>query len=297
MYLTGIRIHSPRTVTEALELLAGLKNARILAGGTDILVDLKQGLAEAGDLISLKNIQELKGIDKKGRTVRIGAAATPLEIYYHPLIREHFPALAEAARSMASAQVRALATIGGNIASAVPSADLPPSLIAADATVELRCAESDREIPLLEFFTGPRETVCRKEELLTSICIPLSPPNTGISYKKFTLREANALAVASAASRLTLKNKRMEKVTVVLGAVAPTPVLAQETAGFLQGKTPSRNIFEEATALAVEEGKPISDIRGSAWFRKELIRVLTLRSLAQALERAQAEFQGKKKSP
>ena len=297
MYISGIRIHSPQTVAEALELLAGLKNARILAGGTDILVDLKQGLTEAGDLISLKNIQELKGIEKKGKTVRIGAATTPLEIHSDFLIRGYFPALAEAARSMASAQIRALATIGGNIASAVPSADLPPSLIATDATVELRCAESAREISLLEFFTGPRETVCRKEELLVSIRIPVPPLHTGISYKKFTLREANALAVASAASRLTLKNKRMEKVLVVLGAVAPTPVLAQKTAGFLQGKSPSQNIFEEAAALAAEEGKPISDIRGSAWFRKELIRVLTLRSLAQALERAQAESQGKKKSP
>jgi len=297
MYLTGIRIHSPKTVAEALELLAGLKNARILAGGTDILVDLKQGLSAAGDLISLKNIQELKGIEKKGKTVRIGAGTTPLEVHFDPLIREYFPALAEAAQSMASAQIRALATIGGNISSAVPSADLPPPLIAADATVELRCSESAREIPLLEFFTGPRETVCRKEELLTSVCIPLPPPNTGISYKKFTLREANALAVASAASRLTLENKKMQKVTVVLGAVAPTPVLAQKTAGFLQGKMPSRSIFEEAAAFAAEESRPISDIRGSAWFRKELIRVLTLRSLDQALERAQGKSQGKKKSP
>jgi len=283
MYLTGIRIHSPKTVAEALGLLAGLKNARILAGGTDILVDLKQGLTEAGDLISLKNIQELKGIEKKGKTIRIGAATTPLEIHSSSLIRQHFPALAEAARSMASAQIRALATIGGNIASAVPSADLPPSLT--------------REIPLFEFFTGPRETVCRKEELLVSIRIPLPPPSTGISYKKFALREANALAVASAASRLTLKNKKMEKVTVVLGAVAPTPVVAQKIAGFLQGKTPSQEIFEEAAPLAAEESKPISDIRGSAWFRKELIRVQTLRSLAEALERAHAESKGKKKSP
>ena len=296
MYITGIRIHSPQTVGEALKLLVDLKNVRILAGGTDILVDLKQELTEASDLISLKNIQELKGIEKKGKIIRIGAFSTPLEIHSNSLIRQHFPALAEAARSMASAQIRSLATIGGNIASAVPSADLPPSLIAADATAELRCVKSAREIPLLEFFTGPRETVCRKEELLVSIRIPLPPPNTGISYKKFTLREANALAVASAASRLTLKNKRMEKVTVVLGAVAPTPVLAQKTAGFLQGKTPTQEIFGEAAALAVEESKPISDIRGSAWFRKELIEVLTRRSLTEALERALGKTGEKKNS-
>ena len=296
MYITGIRVHSPQTVGEALKLLADLKNARILAGGTDILVDLKQGLTKASDLISLRNIQELRRIEKRGKTIRIGAFTTPQEIHSNSLIRQHFPALAEAARSMASAQIRALATIGGNIASAVPSADLPPSLIAADATAELRCVKSAREIYLLEFFTGPRETVCRKEELLVSIRIPLPPPNTGISYKKFTLREANALAVASAASRLTLKNKRMEKVSVVLGAVAPTPVLAQKTAGFLQGKTPSQEIFGKAAALAVEESKPISDIRGSTWFRKELIEVLTRRSLSEALDRALGKSGEKKNS-
>lgn len=296
MYISGIRVHSPQTVDEALELLTGLKNARILAGGTDVLVDLKQGLTEAGDLISLKNIQELRGIEKGGKAIRIGAATTPLEIHSSSLIRQHFPALAEAARSMASAQIRGLATIGGNIASAVPSADLPPSLVAADATAELRCAESSREIPLLEFFTGPRETVCRKEELLVSIRIPLPPLHTGISYKKFTLREANALSVASVASRLTLKNNRVEKARVVLGAVAPTPVLAKKTAAFLQGKTPSQEIFEEAAALAREESKPISDIRGSAWFRKELIRVLTLRSLAEAQQRALGKTGEKKNS-
>jgi len=297
MYITGIKIHTLQTVDEVLELLAGLKNARIMAGGTDILVDLKQGLTEASDLISLRNIQELRGIEKRGKTIRIGAFTTPQEIHSSSLIRQHFPALAEAARSMASAQIRTLATIGGNIASAVPSADLPPSLIAADATAELRCVKSAREIPLLEFFTGPRETVCRKEELLVSIRIPLPPPDTGIAYRKFTLREANALAVASVASRLTLKNKRMEKVSVVLGAVAPTPVLAQKTAGFLQGKTPSQEIFGEAAALAVEESKPISDIRGSAWLRKELIEVLTRRSLSESLERALGKTGEKKNSP
>ena len=286
MYISGIRIHSPQTVAEALELLAGLKNARILAGGTDILVDLKQGLTEAGDLISLKNIQELKGIEKKGKTVRIGAATTPLEIHSDFLIRGYFPALAEAARSMASAQIRALATIGGNIASAVPSADLPPSLIATDATVELRCAESAREISLLEFFTGPRETVCRKEELLVSIRIPVPPLHTGISYKKFTLREANALAVASAASRLTLKNKRMGKVLVVLGAVAPTPVRAKGAEEVLKGKKLDDGLIEKAAEIAVEESRPIDDYRAPAEYRREMVKVLARRAIRQAVLKA-----------
>ncbi len=294
MILSEIRFYAPRTLSEAIKLLSDLKDARIMAGGTDLLVDIKQGLVKTRDVISLQNIEELKGIEKKGERIHIGAATSPKEILSSTLIVKHFPALADAAGSMASPQVRTLATIGGNITSAVPSADLPPTLIAADASVELQCAESSREIYLSEFFTGPRETVCRSGELLTSVFLPLPPPNTGISYQRFTLREANALAVASVASRLTLKSRKIEKAAVVLGAVAPTPVLAQKTSEFLQTKAPSPKIFEEASAIAKEEGKPISDIRGSAWHRKELVQVLTRRSLSEAFERARGTFKKKK---
>lgn len=289
MTLSGIRTHTPRTLSEAIKLLSDIKDARVMAGGTDLLVDIKQGLIKARDIVSLRDIEELKGIEKVGKKVRIGASVSPQDIQSSSLIQAHFPALAEAAGSMASPQVRALATIGGNIASAVPSADLPPTLIAADASVELRCSRSTRSMLLSKFFTGPRETVCRAGELLASILIPLPPSNTGISYMKFTLREANALAVASVASRLTLKNGKIEKAAIVLGAVAPTPVLAFKATEFLQSKAPSLEVFGEAATIAKEEGKPISDIRGSAWYRKELIQVLTRRSLSEAFERARGK--------
>jgi len=289
-----IRLHAPRTLSEAFKLLSDLEDARIMAGGTDLFVDIKQGLVKARDIISLQDIEELKGIQKDGNRIRVGATSTPQEILSSSLIKQHLPALAEAAQSMASTQIRTLATIGGNITSAVPSADLPPSLIVADAAVELRCADSSREIPLSEFFTGPRETVCRTGELLMSIFLPMLPPHTGISYQKCTLREANSLAVASVASRLTLKNGGIERAAIVLGAVAPTPVLASKASAYLQGKTPSPEIFMGAAALAKEEGKPISDIRGSVWFRKELIQVLTHRGLSEAFERAQGKSRKKK---
>jgi carbon-monoxide dehydrogenase medium subunit len=294
MTLYGIRTHTPRTLSEAIQLLSELKDARVMAGGTDLIVDIKQGLVEVRDIVSIQEIEELKGIKKEGTKVRIGASVSPQDLQSSSLIKAHFPALAEAAGSMASPQVRSLATVGGNIVSAVPSADLPPILIAADASVELRCSRSSRKIPLSEFFTGPRETVCRKEELLVSIRIPLPPPNTGISYKKFTLREANALSVASVASRLTLKDGKIKKSAIVLGAVAPTPVLALKASEFLQVKNPSPEVFEEAAAIAKEEGKPISDIRGSAWYRKELIQALTRRSLSEAFERARRKSKKKK---
>lgn len=286
MPLSEIRIHTPGTIAEALRLLADLSHAWIMAGGTDLLVDIKQGLVKAKEVISLQNIEELKGIKKTGNRIRIGALSTSQDILSSAIINRHIPALAEAAGSMASVQIRNLATVGGNIASAVPSADLPPTLIAADASVELKCAKSSREIRLYEFFTGPRETVCRSGELLAAVLVPLLPPNSGISYQKYALREANALAVASVASRLTLRKEKIEKAVIVLGAVAPIPLLASESSACLQGKIPSQDIFEKAADMASREGKPISDIRGSAWYRKELVRTLTRRSLFEALARA-----------
>lgn len=289
MILPDTELHTPRTLAEALKLLVKLKDARIVAGGTDLLVDLKQGLIEAEALISLQNIKELKKIEKKDQHLRLGAMVTPQEIISHPLIKQHLPALAEAARSMTSPQIRSLATIGGNIASAVPSADLPPALIAAEASLELQCTESFREVSLLEFFTGPRLTICRDEELLISILIPVPPPRTGISFLKFALREANALAVVSVASRMTLEKETISKAAIVLGAVAPTPLLALKASESLEGKKPSPSLFEKAASTAKDEAKPISDIRGSVWYRKELIQVLTRRSLTESWKRALGE--------
>lgn len=269
-------------------LLRDLDNVRIIAGGTDLLVDLKEGLVEGLNLVSLQHIQKLKGIAETDTHIRIGALVTPEELRSDKLIKQHFPALAEAAGSMASAQIRSMATIGGNIASAVPSADLPPILMAAEASVMLTCSGSSRELPLADFFVGPRRIVCEADEILVSIMVPFAPPKTGFSYKKMTLREANALAVASVAVRLTLKKQEISQAAVVLGAVAPTPLRALRASEYLLQKDPSEEVFLKTAALAQEESLPISDIRGSAWFRQELVRVLTCRALAEAVERAQA---------
>jgi len=289
MNLSEIRFHAPRSIAEVLKLSGKIKGARLLAGGTDLLVDIKQGLIKTRDIISLQEIKELKGIEKKGKEIRIGSLATAQEIISDPLINQYIPALADAARSMASSQIRSVATIGGNISSAVPSADLPPPLIAAEATVALKCSESSRKVSLSEFFTGPRKTICRTGEMLVFILVPLPPANTGISFQKFALREAGALAVASVASRITLAYGKIDRTAIVLGAVAPTPVLALKASEFLRGNKPSQSLFEKAALMAKEEGKPISDIRGSLWYRKELVHVLTRRALNEALSRAQGK--------
>lgn len=288
MGLFDIKLHKPESLDEALKLLEELEDARILAGGTDLLVDIKQDLVTAKNLISLQNIAELRGIREKDGRILIGAMTTPKEIQSHPLINRHFPSLSDAVESMAATQIRSMATIGGNIASAVPSADLSPPLIAADAAVALYCGTS-REIKLAEFFTGVRKTVCGAGEILDSVLIPIPSPETGSSYMKLTLRQANALAVVGVATQISLKGGKVERALIVLGAVAPTPVLAWKASGLLCGQKPSDRLFDQAASLAKDEGRPISDIRGSVWYRKELITVLTRRTLDAALARAREQ--------
>ena len=289
MSLLNIKLHEPHSLADALKLLRELEDMRILAGGTDLLVEIKEGSTEAKHLLSLQKIKELRGIKIQNAHIHIGALVTPNELVLHPFIQKNFPALSEAAGSMASFQIRSMATIGGNIVSAVPSADLPPSLIAADASVTLVCSEDTREVSLLEFFRGPRLSVCREEEILTEILIPIPKENTGISYQKVMLRKANALAVASVAAKITLNNGKIEKAAVVLGAVAPIPLLASEASMYLEGKVPSDSLFHKAALLAKDESSPITDIRGSIWYRKQIIEVLTQRALREALSRAQEE--------
>lgn len=288
MSLIDIQLHRPRSIEEALHLLYDLEDARIMAGGTDILVDIKEGLVTAKNLVSLQEVGSLKGIWEEVGRICLGAMVTPKEIQTDSRINRYVPSLADAARSMAAAQVRSMATIGGNIASAVPSADLPPALMAADASVVLDCGTS-RQISLSEFFTGVRETLCGKGEILVTVQIPIPSEGTGSSYQKLALREANALAVVGVASQISIKGDKIEKASIVLGAVAPTPVLARGASAFLCGKTPSEKLFEEASSMAVQSGKPISDIRSSAWYRSELIPILTRRSLGVAWARARGQ--------
>jgi len=291
IFPSEIEFHQPQSLTGALKLLQKIKKTRILAGGTDILVDLKQGVTEVKNLISLQKIKKLRGIEKKANSLRIGSMTTADEIASSSLIHQYFPALQQAAQSMASYQIRTMATIGGNIASAVPSADLPPPLMAAGASVELQSSHYSRYVLLSDFFTGPRETVCQPGEVLTLIDIPLPPPATGISFQKFSQREANALAVASVAARLTVKDGIISNSTIVLGAVAPTPFTATKASEFLTLKKPSETVFQEAASLARDESRPISDVRGSIWFRKELVHVLTRKALDEALKRAQGSLE------
>jgi carbon-monoxide dehydrogenase medium subunit len=272
-----------------LALLAEHKGqAKLIAGGTDLIVDMKNAQSWPDMLISLAGVEGLDAIEEQGGELVIGAMVTPNAILESALVKERLPALADAARTMAAYQVRNLATLGGNLCSASPSADLPPALIAAGAWAVIQNQQAETRIALRDFFTGPRQTALGVTAVLTHVVVPALPSHTGIAYHPFKLRGANALAVAASAVRLTLDKKgTIQEAVVVLAAVAPTPMVAVKAGKLLQGEQPSPELFDKAATQASRECKPIADVRGTVAHRKALIEVLTRRALDQALDRAQ----------
>jgi carbon-monoxide dehydrogenase medium subunit len=277
---------APQSLPEACALLAQYgDSAKVLAGGSDVLVKMKDGLIKPVYLVSLKNLESLKAIRyEKGAGVIIGARATHNEVMNSSVLQEKYRSVCEAAHSMAADQIRNIGTIGGNLANAVPSADLPPILIALDARVRIVGTAGDRTMPLEEFFLGPGKTALGSGEILTEIIIP-DQPTTGSNYLKFGLRRAGALAVAGVASSVTVSDGACQDVRIVLGAVAPTPMRARQAESALCGNKFSRELIAEAAKAAAAEAKPITDIRGSIEYRRNLVEVLTRRSLKAAIER------------
>lgn len=286
MRIRDLEYHSPDSLADACRMLHSLgPEAKVIAGGTDLLADLKQGLLKADHLISLAGIQELKKIEFKNGGLWIGSLVTLNELAGSNLVRKMLPGLSEAGASMAGRQIRNLGTIGGNICSAVPSADIPPSLFTVEAELFLTAHDAKRMLPIARFFLGPRKTAIRQGEILTGIFIPALPQNTGTAYEKFQVRDACALAVVGAAARLSVKDSKIVKALVVLGAVAPAPLFIESAGEFLEGKKPLERNFSRAGELAWEGVKPITDVRGSEEYRRDLSRVLTERALKKAFER------------
>ncbi len=291
MHIPDFKFHEPRTVAEACELLNKYCDvSKILAGGTDILVDLKQGRVTGIEhLISIKNIEGLGTIEETKSDIRIGALVTLNQAGGDKIIRKQLPAMTDAIESMAAVPVRNIATVVGNIAGAVPSSDLTPFLIVSGGEAVLSNGESDRRLKVEDYILGPRETACGDYEILTHLVIPKPPPRTGMSYKKFMLRKANALAVAGVAARLTLASGAKGAITescITMTSVAPRPQIALEACEYLNGKQPSGKVFREAAIIAKKSAQPITDIRGTKEYRYELVEVLTRRALEEALTRA-----------
>jgi carbon-monoxide dehydrogenase medium subunit len=280
--------HRPGDVKEVCRLLAELPEAQVLAGGTDLLYDIVAGLRPAQHVVSLQGVDELKQIEKTADGLSIGAACTALEVQRSPLVQEFFPELAEMVVKFACPQVRSRATVAGNICSAVPCGDFPVILIALGAHVELVFAGGSRTIPLVDFFSGPRETSRKPDELLARIHVRRKEPKSGACFLKFQRRASNSLAVASVASFLALDHGMCRDARIVLGSVAPIPLLAEKAGASMVGKRVNTAGMAHAAGLARDEAKPITDVRGTEAFRRDLVYVLTYRSLSRAAERIES---------
>lgn len=280
--------HEASTLEEAGKLVGRCgPQARFLAGGTDLVVDLKTDRFRPEHVVSLNRIAALRGISAGDGGIRIGALTTIGQLAASSLIRDRFPAVGDATREMGGAQIRNMATVGGNIASAVPSADLPPPLMAMGARVHLWSASGERVLPLEDFFLGPRQTVRHFDEILTAIFIPDPPARSAAAYARFSLREANALAVAGVAASLRVsKDGVVEAARISFCAVAPAPKLVPAAAKAVVGTSLDDLALGRAAQATSAASAPISDIRGTAEFRRELVGLLTRRALLTARERA-----------
>ncbi|MEE9295641.1 MAG: xanthine dehydrogenase family protein subunit M [Phycisphaerae bacterium] len=287
MIVPDIELHEATSLPQASALMARYgADARLLAGGTDLLVDLKAGRLAVRHVVSINRLDELRGVSATDSGMRIGALTTANQLAASQIVRDRFPAILDATRDMAAPQVRNMATVGGNIASAVPSADLPPILMAMKASVSLWSSSGERSMPLESFFLAPRQTVRKDDEVLTAILVPNPSDGFGAAYARFGLRQANACAVAGVAAGLQLNGEQTILARVVLCAVAPIPKLVAEAGAVLVGRRADETALDTAAAAAMKAAEPISDVRASADYRRELVGVLTRRALRTAWRRA-----------
>ena len=269
--------YAPDSVEELLELLKSKPNAKLIAGGTDLILQMKEGTAQPETVVSLKNVEELGGFTVSKNGYRLGTGMTLRRITRSNELTQNFPGLIYAAGVVASEQIRSLATLGGNICNASPSADMVPPLIALDAVVQLVSSQSQRELPLSEFFKGPGESVLKSGEILHSIFLP--QPSGSMIYSKHAPRKYMDLAVVGVAVRLAKKHGKINEARVALGAVGPVPFRAEKTEALLAGQTLTTELMREAGEMAAGECVPIDDIRGSAWYRKRMVKVHVRRNL------------------
>lgn len=286
--MKGFDYSTPSTVPQAVALLSQ-PGAMPLAGGTDLLVHMRAGIKSPKLLVDLSGLG-LNYVRCENGIIQIGALTTFAEILDSEIIRRYLDCLVEAAAEIGCVQTRNLATMGGNLCSAVPSADAAPPLLVLDARVKIAGCNGERSLALDEFFTGPKRNALQPGELLTEIQIPIPSSRTGTSFLKIGRRKAMTLAVVNVAALITLdRNKRViENARIALGAVAPTPLRAVQAERLLIGCEISDAVIERAARMAAGEVMPISDLRATTTYRRETSWVLTQRALRQAWQRAKA---------
>jgi carbon-monoxide dehydrogenase medium subunit len=279
----------PESVDDCVKTLAGRPaGAKLLAGGTDLLPQMKNGMLKPAWVVDLSRVAELQTLAVEGGELHIGAAVTARTLELDKRVTGRYASIAEGGALLGSVQVRNLATVGGNLCNAAPSADMAPPLIALDAVAVIAGPKGRRRVPLAEFFTGARRTVLGADELLVELVVPDPGARSGGQYLRHTPRRELDIAVVGVASQLTLADGKCAKARIALAAVAPTPVRATTAEQALQGQALTPELIERAAGLAVDAAHPIADQRGSIEFRRHLVRVLTRRTLTTALARASA---------
>lgn len=279
--------YTPSTVNEAIGLLKQHgSEAMILSGGMSLIPLMKLRLATPQCLIDINRIQGLGYIKEDGGFLRIGTLARESDLERSELVRSKYPILIDTTAFIGDPLIRNRATIGGNLAHADPANDHPATMLALEAEVVLTGPKGERKIPISGFFTGLFATARDPDEILTEVRIPIPPPRSGGAYFKLE-RKVGDFATAAAAAQLTLgRGDVCERVGIGLTNVGPTPIKAKKAEGALRGKKIDTEAIKRAAKLASEECEPKTDLRGSAEYKRDLIRVLTTRALNRALERA-----------
>jgi carbon-monoxide dehydrogenase medium subunit len=279
----------PRSLQEALEMKKNYRErAKVLAGGTDLLVLLKDGKLKAETVMSLGGVRELNFIRSEGGGATLGALASHRDVALSPLMQQRYPDLVEACSQVGAVQIQNLGTVGGNICNASPAADAAPPLLSMDALLTLASTRGERRVSINEFFLGPRQTVLEPDEILKEISLPQAAGRRGATYLKLGRREAMEIAIVGigVAVHLNGSDQLISECRIAMGSVAPTPLRARTAEEVINNKEVTNELIDEVAAVAAEAARPISDVRATAEYRLDMIRVLCRRAMQAALERA-----------
>jgi carbon-monoxide dehydrogenase medium subunit len=281
--------HAPKTLPEALDLLKRFgEEAKVLSGGQSLLPLLKLRFAQPPHVVDISRIPGLDYIKEEGGTLRIGALVREASLEASPLVRSKYPILVDTASVIADPLVRNLATVCGNLAHGDPANDHPATMLALGAEIVITGPKGSRTVPVTQFFTGLFTTALTPTEVLSEIRIPAPPAGSGGAYVKLE-RKVGDFATAGSAAFLVVKGGTIERAGIGLTNVGPTPVKATDAEKYLAGKKPDEAVFAEAGRLAAAAASPSADRRGSVEYKKEMARVLTVRALRKAVQRAEGK--------
>lgn len=285
--IPDVEVHRPRSLGEALKHME-VPGAKPLAGGTDLIIDLREGACEARNLVDLTQVKELDYIRESGGRIRIGAMTHHTDLVESDLIRSKAPVLSEAANLVGSIQIRNLGTVGGNICNASPGADTATPLLALGAEATISSAEGTRTIPLGEFFAGPKRTSLNPGELLTELSFLTPPAGSGGAFQKLGRRKGCTLSLINIAAYVELDGDTCSEVRIAVGACAPTPVRITDVEDMLKGKKVDEAVIDEVSSACYGLVQPSqrAHSRASEEYRREMSCVLMRRALTTALERA-----------